>query len=344
MIGALLSNTPANLLRSSGVAGDAAPGSEEIAQKRDGPAVRDSQASPRAVAVRTGAAPILTPQAILALQETDETDAPARRKSQAEPSGDGRQLSAESDQEQSQKSGNTVSADAAQSAGAQSPANLASAGQDAAQQAEPEDDADGDGLTEGEEKQVQELKQRDREVRAHEQAHARVGGAYASAPTYTFQQGPDGKRYAVGGEVQIDTSTERTPEATIRKMRVVISAALAPAEPSGQDLRVAQQARSQLSEAQAELRQQKLEELRGDETDETSEVPGAENSSASRNNPSENVASANEAGSSRDANSGKEDDSSSSSRNRPDASAIEAYQAALERANDLQQAAGSFFA
>jgi hypothetical protein len=52
-----------------------------------------------------------------------------------------------------------------------------------------------------------------------------VGGAYASAPTYTFQQGPDGKRYAVGGEVQIDTSTERTPEATIRKMRVVISAA-----------------------------------------------------------------------------------------------------------------------
>jgi hypothetical protein len=341
MIGALLSNTPANLLRSSGVAGDAAPGSEEIAQNRDGAAVRDSQASPRAIAVRAGAAPLLTPQAILALQETDESDAPARRKSQAEPLGDGRQLSEESGQDQSQKSGDTVSAGAAQSAGAQLPANPASSGQDAAQQTEPDDDADGDGLTEGEEKQVQELKQRDREVRAHEQAHARVGGAYASAPTYTFQQGPDGKRYAVGGEVQIDTSTERTPEATIRKMRVVISAALAPAEPSGQDLRVAQQARSQLSEAQAELRQQKLEELRGDET---SEVSGVENSSASKNNPSQNVASANEAGSSSDANSGNEDDSSRSSRNRPDVSAIEAYQAALERVNDLQQAAGSLFA
>lgn len=341
MIGALLSNTPANLLRNSGVAGDAAPGSEEIAQNRDGAAVRDSQASPRAVAVRAGAAPLLTPQAILALQETDESDAPARRKSQAEPLGNGRQLSEESGQDQSQKSGDTVSAGAAQSAGAQLPANPASSGQDAAQQTEPDDDADGDGLTEGEEKQVQELKQRDREVRAHEQAHARVGGAYASAPTYTFQQGPDGKRYAVGGEVQIDTSTERTPEATIRKMRVVISAALAPAEPSGQDLRVAQQARSQLSEAQAELRQQKLEELRGDET---SEVSGVENSSASRNDPSENVASANEAESSGDANSDNEDDTSRSSRNRPDASAIEAYQAALERANDLQQAAGSLFA
>ncbi|OJJ10055.1 hypothetical protein BKI51_15720 [Alphaproteobacteria bacterium AO1-B] len=341
MIGALLSNTPANLLRSSGVAGDAAPGSEETAQNRDGGAVRDSQASPRAIAVRAGATTLLTPQAILALQETDESDAPARRKSQAEPLGNGRQLSEESGQDQSQKSGDTVSAGAAQSAGAQLPANPASSGQDAAQQTEPDDDADGDGLTEGEEKQVQELKQRDREVRAHEQAHARVGGAYASAPTYTFQQGPDGKRYAVGGEVQIDTSTERTPEATIRKMRVVISAALAPAEPSGQDLRVAQQARSQLSEAQAELRQQKLEELRGDET---SEVSGVENSSASRNNPSENVASANEAESSGDANSDNEDDTSRSSRNRPDASAIEAYQAALERANDLQQAAGSLFA
>ncbi|MEO9529214.1 MAG: putative metalloprotease CJM1_0395 family protein, partial [Roseibium sp.] len=82
---------------------------------------------------------------------------------------------------------------------------------------------------------------------------------------YTFQQGPDGKRYAIGGEVQIDTSTERSPEATIRKMQVVIRAATAPAEPSSQDLKVAQQARSQLSEAQAELRQQKAEELSGDE-------------------------------------------------------------------------------
>ncbi len=344
MIGALLSNTPANLLRSSGVAGDVAPGSEEIAQNRDGSAVRDSQASPRAVAVRAGAAPILTPQAILALQETDQSDAPARRKAQAEPSSDGRQSSAESDSDKTQQSGNTVSAGAAQTAATTLPGNPASSAQDATQQAETNDDADADGLTEAEEKQVQELKQRDREVRAHEQAHARVGGAYASAPTYTFQQGPDGKRYAVGGEVQIDTSTERTPEATIRKMRVVISAALAPAEPSGQDLRVAQQARSQLSEAQAELRQQKLEELRGDDKGEPSEVSATENGSASRNNPPESVDGANEAETSGAANSRNEGDSGSSSRDRSDTSAIEAYQAALERANDLQQAAGSLFA
>ncbi|WP_428522419.1 putative metalloprotease CJM1_0395 family protein [Roseibium sp.] len=344
MIGALLSNTPANLLRSSGVAGDAAPGSEGTAQNRDSSAVRDSQASPRAVAVRAGTAPVLTPQAILALQETDETDAAARRRSQADPSGDGRQSSTESDQQQAQQSGEVQSTVAAQPGGTQLSANPASSAEDTSQQTETDDDADGDDLTEAEEKQVQELKQRDREVRAHEQAHARVGGAYASAPTYTFQQGPDGKRYAVGGEVQIDTSTERTPEATIRKMRVVISAALAPAEPSGQDLRVAQLARSQLSEAQAELRQQKLEELRGDDTEESSEVSGAENRSVGRTDPSENGTDANEASSSSAAESGGQDDGGSSSRNRPDTSAIEAYQAALDRVNDLQQAAGSLFA
>ncbi|MEL7393699.1 MAG: putative metalloprotease CJM1_0395 family protein, partial [Pseudomonadota bacterium] len=46
-------------------------------------------------------------------------------------------------------------------------------------------------LSEEEQAQVDELKARDREVRAHEQAHAAVGGQYAGAPSYTFQTGPD---------------------------------------------------------------------------------------------------------------------------------------------------------
>lgn len=137
---------------------------------------------------------------------------------------------------------------------------------------EAEEDADGDGLTAEEEKQVEELKQRDREVRAHEQAHARAGGAYAGAPSYTFQQGPDGKRYAIGGEVQIETSKERTPEATIRKMQIVIRAATAPADPSSQDMKVAQQARATLQEAQAEARQERQAELQGDEEGEGTSV------------------------------------------------------------------------
>jgi len=126
----------------------------------------------------------------------------------------------------------------------------------------------GKELTDAEEKQVRELKQRDREVRAHEQAHARVGGSYASAPTYEFQTGPDGKNYAVGGEVQIDSAPiPGKPEATIRKLDIVIRAALAPAEPSSQDLQVAQKARDDKIKAQAELRAQKQAELNGEDPD-----------------------------------------------------------------------------
>ncbi|MDX5372743.1 MAG: hypothetical protein LPK18_09940 [Pseudomonadaceae bacterium] len=109
--------------------------------------------------------------------------------------------------------------------------------------------------------EIAELASRDREVRAHEQAHAAVGGAYAGAPTYTFTRGPDGKRYAVGGEVSIDTSPiPNDPEATLRKMELVQRAALAPAEPSAQDRRVAAQAAAQATEARAELAQLRREE------------------------------------------------------------------------------------
>lgn len=111
-----------------------------------------------------------------------------------------------------------------------------------------------DELSDSEEKQVRELKQRDQEVRAHEQAHATVGGSYASSPSYSYTVGPDGKRYATSGEVKIDTSEVRdNPKATIRKMDIVIRAALAPAEPSSQDLQVARQAQETRAKAQSEL-------------------------------------------------------------------------------------------
>ncbi len=109
-------------------------------------------------------------------------------------------------------------------------------------------------LTEEQERVVAELKDRDAEVRAHEQAHAAVGGSYASAPSYEYTRGPDGRQYAIGGEVQIDTAPVRgNPEATIDKMTVVIAAALAPAEPSSQDMAVARQAQQTRAQAQSEL-------------------------------------------------------------------------------------------
>lgn len=129
-------------------------------------------------------------------------------------------------------------------------------------QAAESDEASSGELTEAEKEQVQDLQKRDAEVRAHEQAHARVGGSHASAPSYEFETGPDGRSYAVGGHVSISTSpVQGDPQATIDKMDTVRRAALAPAEPSGQDLRVAAQADQTAQAARVELREQQADAL-----------------------------------------------------------------------------------
>jgi len=102
--------------------------------------------------------------------------------------------------------------------------------------------------------QIRQLKARDAEVKAHEAAHAAVGGQLAGSPSYSYQRGPDGVRYAVGGEVPIDVSkVAGDPQATLEKMQRVQRAALAPAEPSVQDRRVAALAAQQAVEARAEI-------------------------------------------------------------------------------------------
>jgi len=101
--------------------------------------------------------------------------------------------------------------------------------------------------------EIRQLERRDAEVRAHEQAHASVGGAYAGAPSYEYETGPNGKKYAVGGEVPVSLSEEESPQDTINKMQTVRAAALAPAEPSSQDRRVAAEATQKIADARAEL-------------------------------------------------------------------------------------------
>lgn len=123
---------------------------------------------------------------------------------------------------------------------------------------------DPEGLTEEQQRHVQKLKQTDAKVRAHEQAHAAAGGQYAGGASYEFVTGPDGKRYAVGGEVQIDISPVKdNPAATVRKMETVIRAALAPAEPSSQDQAVAREAAKIRSAAQAEVQKSRAVEAQG---------------------------------------------------------------------------------
>ena len=109
-------------------------------------------------------------------------------------------------------------------------------------------------LSPEEAEQLRALKARDREVRQHEQAHqAAAGGLATSGARYSFQRGPDGVNYAIGGEVSLDVSPGRTPEETLRRARQISAAALAPAEPSGQDLAVAARAAQMARQAEAEL-------------------------------------------------------------------------------------------
>lgn len=116
-------------------------------------------------------------------------------------------------------------------------------------------------LSDAEKKQLQQLKQRDREVRAHEQAHAAAAGSLANgAPSYDYQRGPDGQQYAVGGSVSIDTSeVSGDPQATLEKAQQIQRAALAPAEPSQQDRAIAAEAAAMAAEARAELAKQNNE-------------------------------------------------------------------------------------
>ena len=116
-------------------------------------------------------------------------------------------------------------------------------------------------LTEEEKREVEELEKNDREVRKHEQAHQAAAGQYArGGPSFEYQTGPDGKQYAVGGEVGIDTSeVAGDPQATIQKMQVVRRAALAPANPSAKDRQVVAQAAQVEAEARVELARRKLQ-------------------------------------------------------------------------------------
>jgi hypothetical protein len=102
---------------------------------------------------------------------------------------------------------------------------------------------------------VAKLQARDADVHAHEQAHMAAGGSLVTGPaSYTYERGPDGKQYAVGGEVSVDTSAVAgNPRATLAKAQQIQAAALAPADPSSQDQSVAGQAQAMAAQASAQL-------------------------------------------------------------------------------------------
>jgi len=130
------------------------------------------------------------------------------------------------------------------------------------------------------------LKARDGEVRAHEGAHIAAGGRYVTGgASYSYQKGPDGRQYAVGGEVGIDSApVSGKPEETAAKMRIVRAAALAPAEPSGADHAVAAAASQAEAAAFAEIAARRREDAAaayGAERDSSYQAAGRQEAGAS---------------------------------------------------------------
>ncbi|HEY3431344.1 MAG TPA: putative metalloprotease CJM1_0395 family protein [Rhodocyclaceae bacterium] len=116
-------------------------------------------------------------------------------------------------------------------------------------------------LTEAQQQRIAELQQTDRTVRAHEQAHIAAGhGVVTSGPNYSYTYGPDGKPYATGGEVGIDTSPERKPEANIDKGIRIQAAALAPKDPSTQDYQVATVGERMETQGRSDLYRQQVQQ------------------------------------------------------------------------------------
>lgn len=117
--------------------------------------------------------------------------------------------------------------------------------------------ASGDTLQLSPEAQAQlvKLQARDADVRAHEEAHVAAGGSLITGgPTYSYERGPDGKEYAVGGDVTIDTAAvPGNPRATLAKAQEIVAAALAPRDPSGQDEDVAAEAQAMAATAMTQI-------------------------------------------------------------------------------------------
>lgn len=115
-------------------------------------------------------------------------------------------------------------------------------------------------LTNEEMSHLSELRNIDSKVRSHEAAH-QSGPAAAGGASFTYAKGPDGVMYAVAGEVPVRIETGSNPQETISNLQGVVSTALAPADPSPQDIAIASKARVMMMKAQQELAQEIQEKV-----------------------------------------------------------------------------------
>lgn len=122
-----------------------------------------------------------------------------------------------------------------------------------------------DELSDRDRAEVAELQARDGAVRREEQAHAAAAGALAGPIQYDYRTGPDGRRYAVGGQVPIRDAVASSPEAAARAGGKLAAAAMSAQSPSAADYqaaadgyRIAAEANQIATENAVKLAQQNL--------------------------------------------------------------------------------------
>ena len=109
-------------------------------------------------------------------------------------------------------------------------------------------------LTAEEKTAVDRLRQRDAQVRQEEQAYAGSAGAAAAPIIYTYATGPDGRQYAVGGEVSVRLSNPSgNPVQYAHAAARLSAAANAAVNPSAADLSAAHKGYQAISAALAEV-------------------------------------------------------------------------------------------
>lgn len=108
-------------------------------------------------------------------------------------------------------------------------------------------------------KHLKKLKARHDEVVRHEEAHYREAGHLAaSKPVLSdFVTGADGKQYATGGHVMINTSETGDPEKDLQNGRIIVRSAEAPlsvdSEMSQADKNVAAKGRRMIEKSEKKL-------------------------------------------------------------------------------------------
>ena len=113
--------------------------------------------------------------------------------------------------------------------------------------------------------ELRRLQARDARIRAKEMARLGAAGSLAlSGARFRFEVGPDGRKYAVDGEVRVDTAHEGDPERNLEKARQLQVTALAGPNLLSTDPALSALARRLALMAYADLaRRENLEELNG---------------------------------------------------------------------------------